>query len=68
MNIVSTLLESRNDIKVAVIEKDDVGGICLTRGCIPSKMLLYPAELIKKIHEAKKFDIDAEVKSINFKK
>ena len=68
MNIVSTLLESGNDIKVAVIEKDDVGGICLTRGCIPSKMLLYPAELIKKIHEAKKFGIDAEVKSINFRK
>ena len=68
MNIVSTLLESGHDIKVAVIEKDDVGGICLTRGCIPSKMLLYPAELIKKIHEAKKFGIDAEIKAIDFKK
>ncbi len=68
MNIVSTLLESGHDIKVAVIEKDDVGGICLTRGCIPSKMLLYPAELIKKIREAKKFGIDTEIKAIDFKK
>lgn len=31
--------------KVAVIEKEDLGGTCLNRGCIPSKMLIYPADL-----------------------
>ncbi len=66
MNIVSVLVEGQPDIKVAVVEKDDVGGICLTRGCIPSKMLLYPAELVKKIREAKKFGIDVEIKGIDF--
>jgi dihydrolipoamide dehydrogenase len=32
--------------KVAIIEKDALGGTCLNRGCIPSKMLIYPADLI----------------------
>ncbi|MCD6473809.1 MAG: dihydrolipoyl dehydrogenase [Thermoplasmata archaeon] len=68
MNIVSTLVETNEDIKVAVVEKDDVGGICLTRGCIPSKMLLYPAELVRKAKEAKKFGIDVEIKNIDFKR
>jgi mycothione reductase len=31
--------------KVAIIEKDALGGTCLNRGCIPSKMLIYPADL-----------------------
>ncbi len=31
--------------KVAIIEKEDLGGTCLNRGCIPSKMLIYPADL-----------------------
>jgi len=30
---------------VAIIEKEDLGGTCLNRGCIPSKMLIYPADL-----------------------
>lgn len=33
--------------KVAVIEKEDLGGTCLNRGCIPSKMLIHPADLVK---------------------
>lgn len=32
---------------VAVIEKGNFGGTCLNRGCIPSKMLVYPADLIR---------------------
>ncbi len=32
--------------KVAIVEKDHLGGTCLNRGCIPSKMLIYPADLI----------------------
>ena len=67
MNIISALLSSGSDIKVAVGENEMVGGICLTRGCIPSKMLLYPAEVVKIIESAKKFGIDVEIKKIDFK-
>ncbi len=61
MNIVSPLLRDPK-LKVAVIENEKAGGICLTRGCIPSKMLIYPAEIMHIIHRAKEFYIDAKAK------
>lgn len=47
-------------LKVAVIEKDALGGTCLNRGCIPSKMLIHPADVALQIREAHKFDIDVD--------
>ncbi|KAJ3101536.1 hypothetical protein HDU97_001285 [Phlyctochytrium planicorne] len=45
--------------KVAIIEKGPLGGTCLNRGCIPSKMLIHPADVISTIiEEAPKFGID----------
>lgn len=46
--------------KVAVIEKDYLGGTCLNRGCIPSKMMIHPAYLAEHIEEAKKFGIKTQ--------
>jgi mycothione reductase len=46
--------------KVAILEKDAPGGTCLNRGCIPSKMLIHPADLICTIQEATKFEIGLE--------
>jgi mycothione reductase len=66
MNYVGSIIEKNPGFKVAVIDKDDPGGICLTRGCIPSKLLLYPAELIRTIGTASKFGIDIELKNIDF--
>ncbi len=66
MNIVSQLLSEDRSIKVAVLENGPVGGICLTRGCIPSKMLLYPAELVHGIRRAKEFWINAAVNGVDF--
>lgn len=66
MNYVGSIIEKNPGFKVAVIDKDDPGGICLTRGCIPSKLLLYPAELIRTIGTARKFGIDVELKNIDF--
>ena len=43
--------------RVAVLEKDRLGGTCLNRGCIPSKMLIHPAYVATHIQEAHKFDI-----------
>ena len=67
MNFVGELSNKFPEKKIAVIDKDDPGGICLTRGCIPSKLLLYPAELIRNIETAVKFGIDVEIKNIDFK-
>ena len=48
---------SRLGLKVAVIEKDRLGGTCLNRGCIPSKMLIHPADVAQEVREAARFDI-----------
>ena len=39
---------------VAVVEKGKFGGTCLTRGCIPSKMLVYPADFLREAERAYK--------------
>lgn len=55
-------------LKSAIIEKGKFGGTCLNRGCIPSKMLIYPANIAQAIRESSKFDIKATIKSINMPK
>lgn len=51
---------------VAVVEKGPLGGTCLNRGCIPSKMLLYHADVLETIERAEAFHIDVEVTDIEF--
>jgi len=62
MNLVDPFLQGHPQAKVAVIDKDDPGGICLTRGCIPSKILLYPAELVRILQHARDFGVEADLK------
>ncbi len=66
MNIVDPMIQDDPNIRIAVIDKDEPGGICLTRGCIPSKILLYPAELVRKIEEARDLGIDTEIRKVDF--
>lgn len=54
-------------MKTAVVEFGPMGGTCVNRGCIPSKMLIYPADVVAMIHEASKVDIRAKVESFDFK-
>jgi len=66
MNIVDAMIQENPNIRVAVIDKDEPGGICLTRGCIPSKILLYPAELVRTIEKARELGVDARIAGVNF--
>jgi dihydrolipoamide dehydrogenase len=66
MNIADAMVQQNPNLKVAVVDKDEPGGICLTRGCIPSKVLLYPAEIVRTIERAAEFGIDAKMKRIEF--
>ena len=68
MNTVELMVRENPNTRVAVIDKDEPGGICLTRGCIPSKLLLYPAEVIRIIEAADRFGIDVSIKGIDFEK
>lgn len=66
MEIVNAMEQETPGMKVAIIDKDEPGGICLTRGCIPSKILLYPAELLRTIESASSLGISIDVKNIDF--
>lgn len=64
MTIVDGAL--RQGLKVALVDKGPLGGTCLNVGCIPSKMLVYPADRIVEIQEAKKLGIHAEITKVDF--
>ena len=49
MTVVQAYLEAHPGARVAVIDKDPPGGICLTKGCVPTKLLVYPAEMVRLI-------------------
>jgi mycothione reductase len=50
----------------ALIDAGPIGGTCLNVGCIPSKMLIFPADRITEIRESEKMGISAQVKRIDF--
>ena len=51
--------------RVALIEKDKVGGTCLHRGCIPTKALLHAAEIADHAKEAEAFGVRATFDGID---
>ncbi|MFX1329903.1 MAG: dihydrolipoyl dehydrogenase [Promethearchaeota archaeon] len=53
-------------MKCALVENTKMGGTCLTRGCIPSKVLVHPADLIRDAENAKKVGIEFNVENINW--
>ncbi len=63
---VASKLATEHNFRVAVIESGPIGGTCLNRGCIPSKMLIHVAEVLETINTAKQFGIDASVHAIDF--
>lgn len=44
-------------LNCALIEKDKLGGTCLNRGCIPSKILVHPADLIRECERGEKIGL-----------
>lgn len=53
-------------LETALVEKGPLGGLCLNRGCNPSKMLIQHANVINQIRDADRFGIDASIEDINF--
>ncbi|REJ05564.1 dihydrolipoyl dehydrogenase [Microbacterium bovistercoris] len=51
--------------KVALIEKDKVGGTCLHRGCIPTKALLHAAEVAEHVRDAASVGVSATLEGID---
>ncbi len=47
-------------LNVAIVERENLGGICLNWGCIPTKAMLRSAEVYHLMHRAKEFGLKAE--------
>jgi len=54
---VAAIRAAQLGLKVALIERDNLGGICLNWGCIPTKALLKNAEVLETVKDAKTFGI-----------
>jgi mycothione reductase len=55
-----------HDYSVALVDKGPIGGTCLNLGCIPSKMLICPADRVVEVGEAAKLGVKAEIDAIDF--
>ncbi len=59
---------AEHGLKVALVEDSALGGTCLNRGCIPSKIVIQSAEVAEMIHRAHQFGLEASLQKINLKK
>jgi dihydrolipoamide dehydrogenase len=56
---VAAIRASQLGLKVAIVEREHLGGICLNWGCIPTKAMLRSAEVYHLMHRAKEFGLSA---------
>ncbi len=52
-------------LKAAIVEKENLGGVCLNVGCIPSKALIAAAKLVDKIQHADLMGIKAKFEGLD---
>ena len=56
----------QHGLRVAIVEKDRMGGTCLNRGCIPSKLLIHSADVAETIKRAHLFGIKVDGFTVDF--
>ena len=63
---VAAIRAAQLGLKVAVVEKDELGGTCLNWGCIPTKAWIVSAHLLEQIKRAREFGIEVGEPRINW--
>ncbi|MCD1294049.1 dihydrolipoyl dehydrogenase [Methanocella sp. CWC-04] len=53
-------------LNVALLEHGPLGGTCLNTGCIPSKTLIYPADVIRILQDAKSVGVEGNISRVDF--
>ena len=54
--------------KVVLFEKDNIGGVCLNKGCIPTKTILHSSELFKKFQNSQEFGVSSDNITLDYSK
>lgn len=62
---VAAVRATQYGLKTVVVEKGEIGGTCLNRGCIPTKTLLHTAEVLREIRSAATLGIEVENVRVN---
>lgn len=65
---VTAIRASQLGFKVAIVEKENLGGVCLNWGCIPTKALLKSAQVYEYTKHASDYGIDVPSASVQFDK
>ena len=61
----AALEASEKGMKVALVEKDKLGGTCLNRGCVPTKTLMHTADIARELKDAAKFGVNVADYSVD---
>src|SRR5690554_4462435 len=62
---VAAIRASQLGLKTAIVERESLGGICLNRGCIPTKALVKSANVFEYIKNAKEYGIEVKDSKVN---
>lgn len=62
----ATLTALRKNLKIAIVEKDKLGGNCLNRACIPTKYLRSAAHLLEKLKKVGDYGIEIDSYRLNY--
>ena len=62
---VAAIRASQLGKKTAIVEMDKMGGVCLNRGCIPTKALLKSAHSVHELNDFKDLGINVELKGLD---
>ena len=62
----SILTSEYDSLRVAIVERDVFGGTCLNRGCIPTKMFVYAADVAEQIRHASTYGVDGSVNGVRW--
>jgi dihydrolipoamide dehydrogenase len=54
-------------LKVALVDKGPLNGTCLNNGCIPSKVMIYPADVVRQLDDAKPVGVRGTIENVDFK-
>lgn len=63
---VAAIRGAQLGLKVAVVERDKLGGTCLHRGCIPTKALLKSGGVVRLFHDGAQYGVTASGIEINY--
>ncbi|MFN3982488.1 MAG: FAD-dependent oxidoreductase, partial [Caldilinea sp.] len=65
---VAAIRAAQLGLKTAIVERENLGGVCLNWGCIPTKALIHNAEILEELHNAADYGFSFDNLTVDFSK